>query len=426
MKKIVAFIIAIFYFINNSIAQKPYIIADKAVEVVSFFPLEDVRLLQSPFKNAMDKDAAYLLSLKPDRFLYRFRLNAGLQPKDSIYGGWETAGVSGHSLGHYLSACSMLYAASGDERFKKITDYIVDELALCQDARKTGYVGAIPGEDSLFDQIARGNIRAGANLNDVWVPWYTLHKMLAGLVDAYRYTGNDKALIIATKFADWTSNKFKNLTEAQFQTMLDCEHGGMNEVLANIYASTGNKKYLELSYRFDHKKILDPLSQGVDELAGKHANTQIPKVIGAARQYELTGDDKEKRTADYFWQTVTQHHSYVIGGNSDYEHFTKPDELADHLSTNTTETCNSYNMLKLTQHLFTWNADGSYMDYYERTLYNHILASINPENGMTCYYVPLVTGAEKIYGTPTNSFWCCTGTGMENQCKIWRKYLCKR
>ncbi len=417
MKKIFTAFIIISFFSNILHAQQPYVVANKISSKASFFPLEYVRLLESPFKNAMDKDEAYLLSLKPDRFLYRFRLNAGLQPKDSIYGGWETAEVSGHSLGHYLSACSMMYAASGDERFKKITDYIVDELALCQDARKTGYVGAIPGEDSLFDQIASGDIRAGADLNGVWVPWYTLHKMLAGLVDAYMYTGNAKALLIAGRFADWASDKFKNLTDAQFQTMLNCEHGGMNEALANIYAFTGNKKYLDLSYRFDHKKILDTLADGKDELAGKHANTQIPKVIGAARQYELTGDDKEERTADFFWQTVTAHHTYVIGGNSDFEHFTNPDELSDHLSTNTTETCNSYNMLKLTRHLFTWNADGKYMDYYERTLYNHILASINPDNGMTCYYVPLASGAEKTYATPETSFWCCTGTGMENHVK---------
>ncbi len=191
----------------------------------------------------------------------------------------------------------------------------------------------------------------------------------------------------------------------------------MNEVLANIYALTGNKKYLALSYRFDHKKILDPLAEGKDILPGKHANTQIPKIIGAARQYELTGNEKEKRTANYFWHQVIDHHSYVTCGNSNFEHFTKPDELSDYLSDNTTETCNSYNMLKLTRHLFALDPNAHFMDYYERTLYNHILASINPDNGMTCYYVPLVAGGIKTYGTPTESFWCCTGTGMENHVK---------
>ncbi len=337
--------------------------------------------------------------------------------KAEVYGGWEKLGVSGHSLGHYLSACSMMYASSGDKRYKEKVDYIIDELAICQQARKTGYVGAIPGEDSLWDQVAAGDIRSGALLNGSWVPWYTLHKMLAGLVDAYQYTNNKKALDIATKFCDWIDVKFKNLTEKQFQAMLDCEQGGMNEALANMYALTGNKKYLELSYKFDHKKILDPLADGEDILPGKHANTQIPKVIGAIRQYELTGNEKEEKTADFFWQTVVDHHSYVIGGNSNFEHFDEPDKLSDNLSDNTTETCNSYNMLKLTRHLFALNADAHYMDYYERTLYNHILASINPETGMTCYYVPLASDGMKTYATPTESFWCCTGTGMENHVK---------
>lgn len=398
-------------------AQTSFKVTDVVKEKINYFPLEDVRLLASPFKNAMDKDGAYLLSLKPDRLLNRFRINAGLQPKDSVYGGWEKLGVSGHSLGHYLSACSMMYATSGDKRYKEKADYIVNALAVCQQARKTGYVGGIVGEDSLWDEVAAGDIRSGALLNGFWVPWYTLHKMLAGLIDAYQYTNNEKALDVATKFCDWIDVKFKHLTEEQFQTMLDCEHGGMNESLANIYALTGNKKYLELSYKFNHKKILDPLADGVDILPGKHANTQIPKIIGAARQYELTGNEKENRTATYFWEAVVEHHSYVIGGNSNFEHFDQPDKLANNLSDNTTETCNSYNMLKLTRHLFALNADARYMDYYERTLYNHILASINPETGMTCYYVPLIADGKKTYATPTESFWCCTGTGMENHVK---------
>ncbi len=408
----------IFSFQFHVAAQSLFKIKNAVPAKAIFFPLSDIRLLPSPFKHAMDEDAQYLLSLDPDRFLNRFRLNAGLKPKAEIYGGWESEGVSGHSLGHYLSACSMMYAASGDIRFKVKTDYIVDQLKECQHARKTGYVGAIPREDSIWNEVAAGDIRSqGFDLNGGWVPWYTLHKMLAGLVDAYLYTGNKKALQIATGFADWAYDKFKNLTEDQFQKMLDCEQGGMNEALANIYALTGNKKYLELSYRFDHKKILDPLSEGIDILPGKHANTQIPKIIGAARQYELTGNEKEKRTPDYFWHQVTDHYSYITGGNSNFEHFTKPDALYDYLSDNTTETCNSYNMLKLTRYLFALDPDAHYMDYYERTLYNHILASINPDNGMTCYYVPLIAGGIKTYGTPTESFWCCTGTGMENHVK---------
>ena len=417
MKKL---IIPFFVFWSQFVvtAQSSFKIKDIIPARVEYFPLNDVRLLPGPFKHAMDEDAKYLLSLDPDRFLNRFRIHAGLNPKAEIYGGWESEGVSGHTLGHYLSACSMMYVASNDIRFKLKVDYIVNQLDECQRARKTGYVGAIPREDSIWDEVAAGDIRSqGFDLNGGWVPWYTLHKMLAGLVDAYRYAGNKKALTIAAKFGDWIDVKFKKLTEDQFQKMLDCEQGGMNEALANIYALTGNKKYLDLSYRFDHKKILDPLAEDEDILAGKHANTQIPKVIGAARQYELTGNLKNERTADNFWKMVTTHHSYVTGGNSNFEHFDKPDELSGHLSDNTTETCNSYNMLKLTRHLFALNPQAHYMDYYERTLYNHILGSINPDNGMTTYYIPLIAGGEKTYATPTESFWCCTGTGMENHAK---------
>ncbi len=418
MKKFFPICLLLLYSLSGVQAQFLSKVKNAVPAKANFFPVSNVRLLPGPFKDAMDEDAKYLLSLDPDCFLHRFRTNAGLHPKAPIYGGWESRGVSGHSLGHYLSACSMMYAASGDVRFKIKVDYIVDELDECQRARKTGYVGAIPREDSIWNEVAAGDIRSqGFDLNGGWVPWYTLHKMLAGLVDAYRYEGNKKALSVAIKFCDWIDVKFKNLTEDQFQKMLDCEHGGMNEALANVYALTGNKKYLALSYCFDHHKILDPLADDQDILPGKHANTQIPKVIGAARQYELTGNLKNEATAVNFWNIVTAHHSYVTGGNSDFEHFSKPDELSDHLNDNTTETCNSYNMLKLTRQLFEQKPDAHYMDYYERTLYNHILGSINPGDGMTTYYVPLVAGGEKTYGTPTESFWCCTGTGMENHVK---------
>ncbi len=404
---------------GRAAAQSGYAVADKVTKAVTPVPLEDVRLLNSPFKHAMDKNADWLLSLEPDRFLNRFRENAGLKAKGKLYGGWEARGVSGHSLGHYLSACSMMYAASGDQRFKKKTDYIVAQLAECQQARKTGYVGGIPNEDKLFDEVAAGSIRSqGFDLNGGWVPWYTEHKVLAGLLDAYLYTGNRQARTVAAKFGDWIDTKFKNLTEAQFQKMLECEHGGMNEALANLYAITGNKKYLNLSYRFHDKRILDPLAEGHDVLPGIHANTQIPKIIGSARQYELTGNTTDLTTVDFFWNTVVNHYSYVTGGNSDHERFSdKPDHLAPYLSTNTTETCNSYNMLKLTSHLFELKPSAAYMDYYERVLYNHILASQNPENGMVLYFLPLASGTEKQFGTPEDSFWCCTGTGMENHTK---------
>ncbi|MDF2192792.1 glycoside hydrolase family 127 protein [Paraflavitalea sp. CAU 1676] len=405
--------------VERTIAQTGFVVKDKVTEPVSPFLLNDVRVTGGVLKNAMDKDAAWLLSLEPDRFLHRFRLNAGFQPKGAIYGGWESRGVSGQSMGHYLSACALMYAAGGDQRFKDKVDYIVKELAECQAARKTGYVGSIPDEDKIWNEVAAGNIRSqGFDLNGGWVPWYTLHKVLAGLIDSYTYTGNKQAKEVAIKLSDWIDVKFRNLTTEQWQKMLDCEHGGMNEALANLYSITGNVKYLNLSRKFHHQRILDPLSQEKDGIHGVHANTQIPKIIGCARRYELTGDQKDHTTSDYFWNLVVNHYSYVVGGNSDHERFApEPDKLSAFLSTNTTETCNSYNMLKLTRLLFKLEPKANYMDFYERTLYNHILASQNPEDGMVLYYLPLVSGGQKKFNSPTNDFWCCTGTGMENHAK---------
>lgn len=382
------------------------------------FNLKDVRLLESPFKRAADADAQYLLSLEPDRFLYRFYENAGLPTKGAIYGGWESRGVSGHSLGHYISACALQYAATGDIRFKQKTDYIIKQLAVCQERRKTGYVGGIPGEDTIWKQVAAGDIRSqGFDLNGGWVPWYTEHKVLAGIIDAYLYTDNEQAKAVAIKFCDWVIATIKNLSDEQMEKMLACEHGGMNEALVNVYAITGEKTYLDAANRFYHHRILDPLSNSKDELSGKHANTQIPKVIGCARIYEESENERDKTIADFFWQTVTSNHSYVIGGNSLNEQFGDPNKLNDRLDGNTTETCNTYNMLKLSRHLFAWNSLAKYNDYYERALYNHILASQNPDDGMMCYYVPLKMAGEKVFSTPYESFWCCVGTGMENHVK---------
>ncbi len=384
------------------------------VKAYAFDP-KDVRITGGIFLKAMKADELYLLHLSPDRFLNRFRKNAGMPPKDFLYGGWESEGVSGHSLGHYLSACSMMYASTGNKKLKEKVDYIVSELKRCQDARKTGYVGAIPNEDSIFNEIAKGNINSkGFDLNGGWVPWYTEHKVLAGLEDAYLYCNNVQALDIVIKFADWADKKFENLSEAQWQQMLITEHGGMNETLANLYAFTGNKKYLALADKFYHKEVLDTLAMQKDRLAGKHSNMQIPKVIGVSRLYELTGNHQDSIIASFFWNTVIRHHTYVIGGNSNYEYFHTPDSLSKQLSGNTTETCNTYNMLKLTRHLFGWQPDAQLEDYYERALYNHILASQNHSTGMMCYYVPLLPGSKKVFSTPDSSFWCCTGTGMEN------------
>jgi len=382
------------------------------------FNLSDVKLLESPFTAAMKADVKYLLKIEPDRLLADFRSHSGLQPKAKKYGGWESSGLAGHSLGHYPSALALYYAQTRDEEFLKRTNYIIDELDECQIARKTGYIGAIPKEDSMWAEVAKGNIRSrGFDLNGAWSPWYTVHKIMSGLLDAYLYCNNPKALKINNGIADWTSDLLKNLDDSLVQRMLGTEYGGMNDALANTYALTKNKKYLDLSYRFHDRRILDSLAAGKDILPGKHSNTQIPKVIGTARRYELTGDEKDAAIANFFWETITKHHSYSTGGNSNYEYLGDPGKLNDKLSDNTTETCNTYNMLKLTRHLFTVHPSARLMDYYEKALYNHILASQNHVTGMTTYFVPLRMGGKKQYSNEFFSFTCCVGTGMENHVK---------
>lgn len=382
------------------------------------FRLEDVELLESPFKKAMEADVRYLKLLEPDRFLSQFRKHSGLEPKAAIYGGWESSGLAGHTLGHYLSACAMHYAATKDEDFLKRVNYIVDELELCQNARKTGYVGAIPKEDTVFREVSQGNIRSrGFDLNGAWSPWYTIHKVMAGLLDAYLYCDNTKALKIEQRMADWTGEILKNLNDEQLQKMLLCEYGGINEVLVNTYALTGEQKYLDLSYKFHDKRILDSLAMKVDVLPGKHSNTQVPKAIGTVRRYQLTGEESDFTIADFFWNTIVDHHTYAPGGNSNYEYLGVQDQLGDKLTDNTMETCNTYNMLKLTRHLFALNPSARYMDFYERALYNHILSSQNRANGMMCYFVPLRMGTRKEFSDEYHSFTCCVGSGMENHVK---------
>ena len=382
------------------------------------FNLKDVRLLDGPFRHAMKMDSAYLLIIEPDRLLHRFYTNAGLPDKGKVYGGWESEGLSGHTLGHYLSACSMMYASTGNREFKTRVDYIVGELKKCQEARKTGYVGAIPNEDSIFGKLANGQIRSsGFDLNGGWSPWYTVHKLMAGLLDAYLYCYNSLAIKIVEGMASWTENTLKNLNEDQLQKMLICEYGGMNDVLVNLYSLTGTKKYLDLSYKFHDKFVLGKLANRIDPMPGKHSNTNVPKAIGCARRYELTGSKEDSTIAAFFWQTMVHHHSYVIGGNSNYEYCGEEDKLNDRLSDNTCETCNTYNMLKLTRHLFSWKPDSRLADYYERALYNHILASQNPNNGMMCYFVPLRKKKKKEFSDSFNTFTCCVGSGMENHSK---------
>ena len=377
------------------------------------FPLTDVRLLDGPFKQAMQLDGEYLLSLDPDRLLHNFRVTAGLPSTAQPLGGWEAPVVElrGHTVGHYLSALALMYASTGDERFKSRADAMVAELAKVQDAEAQrfhpGYLSAFPEE--FFDRVEARQ--------KVWAPYYTIHKIMAGLFDVSQLCGNRQALDVLTKMADWVEFRVDRLTEPQQQAMLGTEFGGMNEVLANLYGVTGNPKYLRLARVFNHKAIFDPLLHHRDPLDGLHANTQFPKIIGAARQYELTGDDSLREIATFFWDRVVHQRSYVTGGNSDGEHFFPEDEFSKHLSTDGPETCNTYNMLKLTRHIFEWTADPGTFDFYERALFNHILPSQDPRTGMVIYYCPMRPGAWKSFSTPTDSFWCCVGTGMENHAK---------
>jgi DUF1680 family protein len=394
---------------------------NSAPVTVEPFALRQVELLASPFKAARERNAKYLLALDADRLLHNTRKYAGLQPKGALYGGWEARGVAGHTLGHYLTALAQQYAATGDGRFRIRIAYIVKEMAECQQAYGDGYIGALPPlELATLRGFKVGKVETQGNFNfkgGAWVPWYTEHKVLAGLKDAWVLADNAQAQTVTLKLADWIEDVTHNLTPEQQQRMLSVEHGGMSETLADIYALTGDVKYLNAARRFYHAAIMRPLAAGRDELAGRHANTQIPKVIGEARLYEVAGDADGRQIAQNFWDEVVHHHSYVIGGNSENEHFGPPDELADHLGPATAESCNTYNMLKLTRHLFEWQPKAEYFDFYERALYNHILGSQEPARGMFTYFMSLKPGHFKTYSTPEDSFWCCVGTGLENHTK---------
>lgn len=400
---------------SSSIAHSPM----KSVELKSRpVPLSAVRLLPSRFKEAQEVNGKYLLMLDPYRLLHGFYKNAGLPTKGDGYGGWETMGIAGHSLGHYLSGVALHYAATGDIRFKEKAEIIVRELTRCQNNRKDGYIGAIPDGDRVWNEIRKGEIRSkGFDLNGIWVPSYTQHKVLAGLIDAYRLAGIKEAVPIATNLGDWAIEVTSNLDNAKWQTMLACEHGGMNEVLADLYELSGQSKYLDLARKFHHDAVLKPLEEGVDKLAGLHSNTQIPKLIGLAKLYEIGGEAPDRKGSEFFWDRIVNHRTFSMGGNSNGEYLTTPGRLSDQLSASSAETCNTYNMLKLTKHLHTWDGDAKRYDFYERALYNHILASQRPTDAMKTYFVPLQPMAKRNFSNPYDDFTCCHGTGMENHAK---------
>jgi len=396
--------------------------AETIVPVVSFvarpLPLSAVRLTGGPLRHAQELDAKYLLALAPDRMLAGYRIRAGLAPKANAYGGWDAVDgkqLTGHFAGHYLSAVSLMWAATGDPRFKERADYIVKELKQTQDKQGDGYLGALAGGKERFAEVARGDIRSASfDLNGLWSPWYVLHKTFAGLRDAYRYTGNRTALEVEIKFAAWAEGVLAKLDDRQVQRMLGTEFGGMNEVLADLYADTGDQRWLDLSDRFQHRSVIEPMARHEDILAGKHANTQVPKLFGSLVRYTYTGNEVDGNAARYFWDQVVGHHTFSSGGHGKDEYFGPPDKLNDRVDGRTAETCNVYNMLKMTRKLFALSADIRYAEFHERALFNHILASIDPEDGRMCYMVPVGRGVTHEYQDMFGDFTCCVGTGMES------------
>jgi hypothetical protein len=396
----------------SSAARSKAVDHEVVVPQTSPFPMKNVRLLPGAFSAAAEANRRYLKTLPPDRLLHTFRLTAGLPTSAEPLGDWEKPDceLRGHFAGgHYLSACPLAFASSGDEELKRKGDLMVAELAKCQAQHKNGYLSAFPQE--LFDRL-----RDGVN---VWAPFYTMHKIMAGHLDMYTLAGNEQALDTVEKMARWVRSWSDPLSEQQMQRVLLVEYGGMGEVLANLYGATGKREYLDLAQRFDKKGFFDPLAAHREELKGLHVNIHVPQVIAAARLYELTGDKRYWNIADYFWNEVTSERSFCTGGTSNFELWrSDPGVLSTQLSPQTAEDCCVYNMMKLTRHLFGWSPQAGYMDYYERVLFNHRMGTIDPETGTTVYYLPLGNGYSKIYAKPLDSFWCCNGTGAEEFAKL--------
>lgn len=368
--------------------------------------ISEVRLLDGPFLEAQQRDLLYLKNLEPDRLLATFRQTAGLAPKADSYKGWEERELRGHFTGHYLSACSMMWAATGDSAMKSRVRYISQELNLCQQANGDGYISAFPRE--FIDRVEAGK--------EVWAPYYTIHKILAGLTDAYAWCSDSTALTVACRMADWIDFRCSNLSGEQMQKMLDhTEQGGMNDVLYQLFSITGQQKYFKLAARFYQNSYFVPLADYRDTLKGQHVNSFIPNVIGLARSYDLTGQMQDRRITEFFWNTVTGTRSFITGGTSNGEVWGSDNyHIHSELGPSSHESCCTYNMLKLTRHLWQWKHDPAYSDFYERALWNGILPTQHPSTGMSMYYVPMASGYYKTFGTPENSFWCCTGTGVEN------------
>ena len=392
----------------------PSPVATRVILHANPFPLSAVRLLDGPLKERQDIHARHLHAIEPDRLLAPFLTQAGLPPISERYGGWESRDISGHSLGHYLSALCHLHAATGETWILPRIHHIIGELSSCQAANADGYV--LPVNKPAFAALREGRIEVTPfSLNGVWVPFYTLHKLLAGLRDARRLASSATALSVARGLADWLAVVLAPLSPAQIQEMLRAEHGGMNEVLADLAEDTRDARYLAMASRFfHHETVLAPMFRGEDRLDGLHGNTQIPKVVGLAREYELTGEPTYHRAATSFWDHVVNHRSYANGGHGESEHFFPPEQFPLRLTPNTCETCNTYNMLKLTGRLFAWEPRAAHMDFVEKATINHLAANIGRAPGEFGYFLGLGSVGVKVFSTPFDSWWCCVGTGLEN------------
>ncbi|MEU5871075.1 beta-L-arabinofuranosidase domain-containing protein [Glycomyces sp. NPDC047369] len=382
------------------------------------FPLTRVTLLDGPFKHALDTDLAYVLAMDPDRLLAPFLREAGLEPAAPSYGNWEDSGLDGHIGGHYLSALALLAVATGEAEPRERLDRMIAELARAQDHLGTGYVGGVPGGAALFEGLRGGAGVRTLGSSDHWVPWYNLHKTFAGLIDAHTLLGHDQALQIVVRLADWWLGIAATMDGDAFEAMLDTEFGGMNEAYADLAALTGRADYADMARRFSHRAILDPLLERRDDLTGRHANTQIPKAVGYAATAAVTGDASLEDAARHFWHQVVEHRSVALGGNSVREHFHAADDFAAMIEDREgPETCNTYNMLKLTRRLAATGLEPAHLDFAERAAYNHQLASQHPEHGGLVYFTPMRPRHYRVYSQPETSMWCCVGTGIEAQAK---------
>ncbi|WP_206484434.1 glycoside hydrolase family 127 protein [Thalassotalea sp. G2M2-11] len=386
---------------------------------ITTVPLTDVKITGGPFFRAQQTNINYLLKMDPERLLAPYRREAGLPSTVESYPNWENTGLDGHIGGHYLSALSLAYAATGDKEVLRRLTYMVNELDKCQKAHGNGYLGAIPNGTKIWQQIANGEIEADLfTLNNGWVPWYNVHKVFAGLRDAFLYTNNTQAKAMLIAFSDWILTLSSKLTDQQIQHMLRTEYGGINETLADVYAITGEEQYLQLAKRYTDLDLLNPLLKKHDQLTGLHANTQIPKIVGVARIAQLNNNATWLDSADYFWQQVVAKRSVSIGGNSVREHFHPSEDFTSMIKeVEGPETCNTYNMLKLSKLLYENKHDLQYIDYYERALYNHILSSQHPVHGGLVYFTPMRPNHYRVYSAPEQGMWCCVGSGIENHSK---------